>query len=73
MCVCVCVCVMCVCVAGKDCQTYDVIVSSKFFDIIQVSEHRLVYKLLLYVYVYSRKCCIYNYAQLCICFCRRDQ
>ena len=23
-------------IAGKDCQTYDVIVSSKFFDVIQV-------------------------------------
>ena len=27
---------VCVCVAGKDCQTYDVIVSSSFFDITEV-------------------------------------
>ena len=29
--------VLCPLIAGKDCQTYDVIISSKFFDVIQVS------------------------------------
>ena len=29
--------VLCSLIAGKDCQTYDVIISSKFFDVIQVS------------------------------------
>ena len=67
--------------AGKDCQTYDVIVSSKFLDMIQVRSiitDKLAYCTwtcstmhAIYIYTCIMRYCSYMYVVV-HCVCRRD-